>query len=271
VKRNLISFGFGVLGFVLSAVALVLWNPPSKPSVKLEPVQAKAPTPIAEVKPLPVSAPAEAPSQVKTEPVVPTKSAPKPTLDNIYQILSENYVDQDLLKAKDIHQAAVKGILNSLDGSVALLNADHDSKENPAETLTNITVLDPAIGYIRVNRLENDTPVQLTSEVQKLVHEKNITDLILDLRFASSTNFTAAADVASLFLTKQETLFSVRKNGKSEDLSAKPPQETVTVPLVLLVNHETRGAFEVVAAVLQAKGRALVVGNSSTANQIYKK
>jgi C-terminal processing protease CtpA/Prc len=280
VKRNLISFGFGVLGFFAGALGLVFLRPeiPQKLEANKETLASQQ----LELKPIsapssvstPTAQAVKASDKEKIEPSSTPKTASvKPNLENIYQILSENYADLDLLKRRDIRQAAVKGILNTLEGSVSLVDSSKDAsnpKQEHGDALKTISVIDPSIGYVRLNQIDSEVTTQFKSSVLKLIHDSNISDLILDLRFASSSNFSAVSGLASLFLSKPESIFSIQKNGKTQEFESQPVSDSLSLPLIILVNHETSGAFEVFAAVMQEKGRAVIIGNSSTANQIYE-
>ena len=46
--------------------------------------------------------------------------------------------------------------------------------------------------------------------------------------------------------------------------------QSTNIPLVILVNHETKEAAEVLAAVLQDQKRAVIIGNSPTAGQAFE-
>jgi C-terminal processing protease CtpA/Prc len=71
-----------------------------------------------------------------------------------------------------------------------------------------------------------------------------LTGVVLDLRFAGGDDYAAAQDAAKLF--------SAKKNPR--------------LPLVVLVNHDTRAAAEALAAELRVAGAGLILG-SVTAGQ----
>ncbi len=191
----------------------------------------------------------------------------------VMQILQTRYADPSALATKKADQAAVDGVLNSLEGSVRIL--DHEAiVSNKAsslkDTINSVTVLEPFIGYLRLNQIENDTSKRLEDEIQKLLNEKHVTGLILDLRFAQGTNYAAVPTIASLFFRDARPLFSIQRGSTIKTYRSIPSSYPTNIPLLLLVNQETKEAPELLAAVLRDQERALLVGNSNAAGQIFE-
>ena len=192
--------------------------------------------------------------------------------EEIIQILQARYADPSIIAKKKVREAAVQSIFASLEGTVRFL----DSKTALPPNLSNRTnisgswVLDPSIGYLRLKYLESETAKRLENEVQTLVKEKHVLGLILDLRFAQGVDYSAVPQAASIFLGGASPLFSIQRRNHSKTFQATPSPNTTNKPLVVLVNHQTKGAAEALAAVLQDQGRALAIGNSATAGLAFE-
>ena len=205
----------------------------------------------------------------KTATTTPTSKA---LYEEIIQILQTRYADPTVLTTKKIGQAAVSGALDSLAGSARIVSPETKPEKTPPPkaAINSVSALDPFLGYLRLDRIENDTAGQLENEIQKLLKEKHATGLILDLRYARGTQYAAVPAVASLFFNDTRPLFSIQHNSTSRAYQTTPPVNPTDVPLLVLVNGETREAPEVLAAVLKDQGRALLLGNSGTAGQAYE-
>ena len=95
--------------------------------------------------------------------------------------------------------------------------------------------------------------------------------IILDLRGNGGGDAEAMADVASLFLDEGTNLgkFADRSGASfelqtfSKRLWRSPAVAPIKLPLVVLTSENTSSAAEILAAALQAKGRAQVIGSGT--------
>ena len=95
--------------------------------------------------------------------------------------------------------------------------------------------------------------------------------IVLDLRGNGGGDAEAMADVASLFLDEGTNLGKFAdRSGASFELQTFPKRlwrssalAPIKLPLVVLTSENTSSAAEILAATLQAKGRAHVIGNGT--------
>jgi C-terminal processing protease CtpA/Prc len=80
---------------------------------------------------------------------------------------------------------------------------------------------------------------------------------VLDLRYTDGTDYAAAAAAADLFIGKAQPLL----NWGNGSASSHEKKDAITVPLAVLVNHDTAGAAEALAAVLRESGSGLILGS----------
>ena len=192
----------------------------------------------------------------------------------IIAVLKQHYVDRETLDAQKLTDASVAGILKMLGTGAQLLTAA-EAKSNSVpviepnasahEPLARVEVIEPAIGYIRVADVVGETPLALDAELQKFAQAK-VTGYVLDLRFADGTNFAAAAAVASRFLPAGVELFTLKNSADAPQAyrTTEAPQSLATelakLPLLLLVNGQTRGSAEVLVGALRTQDRGIVIG-----------
>jgi hypothetical protein len=126
-------------------------------------------------------------------------------------------------------------------------------------------VIEPGIGYIRISDVVEQTPTGLDAELKKFSRAK-ISGCVLDLRFADGTNYATAAAVASRFLPEDKELFTMKRAvGGAETFrtgaAATPGSTQSDVPLLVLVNGQTRGCAEALAGALRAQDRCILIGS----------
>ena len=127
-------------------------------------------------------------------------------------------------------------------------------------------LLPGGIGYMRITLFRENTPDLVYSALE----EFNLFDtlaLILDLRANLGGSLEAAFGVAGHFLPSG-TLFVSQEDsdGNLEDLTVVEDAERPTLAepaLAVLIDDQTVGAAEAVAAAMQDAGRAVIIGTKS--------
>ena len=96
------------------------------------------------------------------------------------------------------------------------------------------------------------------------MEKKKVAGYVLDLRNNPGGYLTAAVDVSDAFLDGGE-IVSTRGKEKSdiERMFAKSGDLVNGKPVVVLINHGSASASEIVAGALQDNGRAIVMGSQS--------
>lgn len=123
------------------------------------------------------------------------------------------------------------------------------------------TVLPNHVGYVSLSSFNNQhLHDQLVEQLDKLKQE-GITSLVLDLRDNPGGLLTQAILVSDEFLSKGDIVFQ-RARGVTQRLASADPQ-AFDLPMVVLVNHNSASASEIVSAALQENGRAKVVGEKT--------
>ena len=121
----------------------------------------------------------------------------------------------------------------------------------------------PKIGYLRISDFGATTSKELKDAIKDL-EKKNVAGYVLDLRNNPGGYLVAAIDVADAFLNGGE-IVSTRGKEKAdiERMFAKSGDSVNGKPVVVLINHGSASASEIVAGALQDKGRAIVMGSQS--------
>ncbi len=135
--------------------------------------------------------------------------------------------------------------------------------EIPLYTIKFAFEIEPAIGYIRIDKFSETTGGELAKALAT-VSQKNLNGLILDLRDNPGGSLNAAIAVADQFLDPGEVIVSTRARDGILDRTFRAPQGSRSnFPMVVLVNRYSASASEIVAGALQDHDRALIVGQTS--------
>ena len=121
----------------------------------------------------------------------------------------------------------------------------------------------PKIGYLRISDFGATTTKELKDAIKDL-EKKKVAGYVLDLRNNPGGYLTAAVEVSDAFLDSGE-IVSTRGKEKSdiERLFAKPGDLINGKPIVVLINHGSASASEIVSGALQDNGRAIIMGSQS--------
>lgn len=121
----------------------------------------------------------------------------------------------------------------------------------------------PTIGLISVSRFSDKTPEEVRRATQEL-KTQGATSYILDLRNNGGGILEAGVKVAEQFLNGGVVMYETQKNAPEKIYSAPANTDvTTTAPLVVLVNHGTASASEIVAGALLDRERATLIGQTT--------
>lgn len=122
----------------------------------------------------------------------------------------------------------------------------------------------PGIGYIRITTFGELTVKELQAALAWL-QERHCRGAIIDLRNNPGGLLPAATETCDLFLDSSKLIVSTRgREGKvEEEIFSTGSGPYPKLPLVILVNHYSASASEIVAACLQDQHRAVIVGERS--------
>lgn len=160
----------------------------------------------------------------------------------------------------ELNRAAVEGLLANLRGRVQLVtqtNLAVAHADAPLVSKTNL--LEDDIAYLRVSRVTDGLAGAVSAAFQILSASNRLKGLVLDLRFADGEDFAAAAAVADLFIPKERSLL----DWGSGAVKSTPKPDALRLPVGVLINRETTGAAEALAAVMRDVGAGLLLGGST--------
>ncbi len=124
-------------------------------------------------------------------------------------------------------------------------------------------LLEGNVGYVRLSQFQEASADDLTKELENFT-DKNIQGLILDLRNNPGGLLTAAVGVSEQFLEAGRLVVSIQgRNEKKIEYRAGANSKHYEYPMIVLINHGSASASEIVAAAMQDWGKAVVIGTTS--------
>ncbi|MDP2884385.1 MAG: S41 family peptidase [Ignavibacteria bacterium] len=130
-------------------------------------------------------------------------------------------------------------------------------------------MINDEVGYLAVNKFSTKTNDEMQVAMRDL-RGRGMKRLILDLRWNPGGVMEEAVKMADLFLdagTKPKPKQIVYTKGRAAELEenfvATSGQEYEKLPLIILLNHASASASEIVAGAIQDWDRGLIVGETS--------
>ncbi len=115
------------------------------------------------------------------------------------------------------------------------------------------------VGYIRISAFSQETAKELRTALAD-IKGRGVRGLILDLRFNPGGLLRSAIEVSNLFISSGRIVSTKGRNTPEHVWDARDDAIFQGVPMVILVNHYSASASEIVSACLQDHKRAVVMG-----------
>lgn len=127
-------------------------------------------------------------------------------------------------------------------------------------------ILEEGYGYVRISQFQEKTIEELVQALKQLEKETQLKGIILDLRNNPGGLLSSAVEVSDEFL-ENGTIVSIKGKSKVNQMDFKaepnPIDRKHKYPIVILINHGTASAAEIVTGALKDHKRALVLGEKS--------
>lgn len=144
-------------------------------------------------------------------------------------------------------------------GARARLLEDYEEPAANAPTAVTAEVFEGRFAYLRLGEVSGEAATAGLARLAALRATNRLAGCVLDLRFAGGRDFAAAVGLASQFLPANTPLLDW-----GEGIYLAPAvTNRIEVPLAVLVNGQTRGSAEALAAVLRLGGTGLLVGDTT--------
>jgi len=135
-------------------------------------------------------------------------------------------------------------------------------EEIQVKNVTYADIIEPGIGYIRLERFSRRAGEELRQAIVQLKLKGDVKGLVLDLRGNPGGLLEAAVDVVSKFVSKGSSIVNTKGRRPEADKKYTSAEEPLLpdAPLAVLTDRNSASASEIVAGALQDLDRAVIVG-----------
>ena len=116
------------------------------------------------------------------------------------------------------------------------------------------------IGYLRIGQFTEHTPEEVNRALTELKYQ-GMQRLVLDLRKNPGGSLAAVTAVADHFVSQGELVRIVPRSGKTEVIKVNGSNERV--PLVVLIDHDSASASEILAAAIRDHQTGILMGTTT--------
>ena len=212
-------------------------------------------------------APSPAPSQSPREKTG-VDALEQADLQRALPFIKQHYINAAALTPVELDRATLEGLIDRLGYGVTLLPVRRGA---PAPTPTPFyrEVLDSHIGYLRPGDLSRPQLQELDTSLRAFSGKK-VDALVLDLRACgAASDYAMAAEFADRFVAKDLPLFALRGGDAQKPRNFSSTQNAAYSGLVVvLVDHDTAGSSEVLAAVLRYYDKAIMIGETTAGRAV---
>ena len=134
----------------------------------------------------------------------------------------------------------------------------------PIESIPYAYMIKPGVGYVRIIRFAQTTGDELEKALTKLKGE-GMKSLVLDLRSNSGGLLSQAVDVLDQLIPDHKKVVYTRGRiaSANADYFTSDREKQLSGPLVVLIDHGSASASEIVAGAVQDLDRGVVAGTNS--------
>jgi carboxyl-terminal processing protease len=156
------------------------------------------------------------------------------------------------------------GIAIDREGETELLRFTIERAKIPIESIPYTYMIRPGTGYVRPIRFSQTTGEELERSIATL-REQGMKQLVIDLRSNSGGLLSQAVDVLDQLIPANNLLVYTRGRipSSNADYKSSTRPKNTDLPVIVLIDHGSASASEIVAGALQDLDRGLVAGTNS--------
>ena len=185
--------------------------------------------------------------------------APAPDFKEVYDLIRAHLGGTS---EADLNRTAVRALVSALSPKVTLAGGTAGAGLAEGPLVSKSSLFEGEIAYVRVGRVAEGLAKALREACEKLGATNHLRGVVLDLRYTGGEDYAAAAAAADLFVKKERPLLDWGQGV----VRSKAKDHALTNPVAVLVNRQTAGSAEALAAVLRETSLGIILG-SRTAGQ----
>ncbi|HYM81121.1 MAG TPA: S41 family peptidase [Candidatus Limnocylindria bacterium] len=188
--------------------------------------------------------------------------------DRIVQIegkpLASSITNDDVFKMLRGPSGSVVRVTIEREGEAAPMEFSIERAKIPIESIPYVYMVRPGVGYARIIRFSQTTGDELEKAITTL-KAQGMKSLLLDLRSNSGGLLSQAVEVLDQLLPTNKRVVYTRGriNSANADYFTSERAKSVDGPVIILIDHGSASASEIVAGAVQDLDRGLVAGTNS--------
>jgi C-terminal processing protease CtpA/Prc len=172
----------------------------------------------------------------------------------VFSVIKTNLSD---LTPEELSRSAALGLIKELGTKVQLVTTNESAPaRDEADPILRRAVYNDSYGCLQIKAVNQRLADEFGTVVHDLISSNALKGLVLDLRFAGGQDYDAAAKVADLFAKGGVPLISL----EGKEIRASEKSQPIDLPVAVLVNAQTSGSAEVLAATLREIAAGLIIG-----------
>ncbi len=172
--------------------------------------------------------------------------------EEVYSLVRSNLSGSSETELNNLNKAAALELIEKLQGRVELGDGSAPAA-NSSASIAKTNSFDGGLAYVRLARVGSGAASQIADFIKAVPKTKGV---VIDLRFAKGDDYAAAVEVVNLFLGSEHPVL------KWSDTIGKTAvrNDVIDLPVAVLVNRQTSGAAEALAAALRDQSLAILIG-----------
>ncbi len=182
-----------------------------------------------------------------------------------HKALAKNLSNDDVFKLLRGPAGSIVNLTIQREGETQPIHFDIERAKIAIESIPYAYMVRPGVGYVRMIRFSQTTGTELEKALDKL-RAQGMKSLLIDLRANSGGLLSQAVDVLDQLVPANKMLVYTRgriPQANAEYTSTERPKVVAGEPIVVLIDHGSASASEIVSGALQDLDRGLVVGTNS--------
>lgn len=182
-----------------------------------------------------------------------------------------HFVDGVPTKGKDTDNAA--DLLQGIEGTTVKLLIQHAGERESREisivrrkidvpSVEDVRMLTSELGYVKLTGFQSKTCKELKQAIAQL-DRQGMQCLVLDLRHNPGGLLQIGVEVANLFIEEGAIVRTKGRHNSMDTPYMATKENTLKIPLIVLIDEESASASEIVAGAIRDHGRGKLIGNRS--------
>ena len=186
--------------------------------------------------------------------------------------VGDKIIEVDGKKTEKLNLSEISGLIKGKDGTTVTIKVLRDDSEKefkvkrskiaiPSVISKVIEKEGKKVGYISIDIFASNTDKQFEKKLKSLENKK-IDSLIIDVRNNPGGHLLQVTDIIELFTKKNKVIYQIEKKGKIKKIKDKT-KESRNYDIVVLINHSSASASEVLSSTLKDVYGAKLVGKTT--------